>query len=137
MRAWLSLVGMPKAHAATPHTTMATMAALSATRAAWLSPPKSTMPEMVSATAVETATDPARPRKLQATLRAMAPSKVMDLVPTASAMALAASVAPLTKIVAPTRTMESRSSGFVVRAAANSDRLGMVAPLAMADEGST
>ena len=48
MSEWLCDVGMPKYQAATPQTMMATMAAASATRAAWLSPPKSTILKMVS-----------------------------------------------------------------------------------------
>ena len=94
---------MPKAQAATPHTMMATMAAARATRAAWLSPPKSTMPKIVPATAVEMAVMPTKPTKLQMAAIAMALPAGMARVPTTVAMALGASVAPLT-MVAPTQS---------------------------------
>ncbi len=64
MSEWLCDVGMPKYHAATPHTMMATMAAASAMSAAWLSPPKSTILKMVSATADDTAVMAARPHEV-------------------------------------------------------------------------
>ena len=72
----------------------------------------STMPLMVSATAVETAVMATRPTKLQTTLMRMAVLTLMERVPTASAMALAASVAPLTKMVPRTSAMVTARNGF-------------------------
>ena len=119
MRAWLSEVGMPKSQAPTPHATMPTVAAASAMSAAWESPPKSTIPEMVSATAVEMNDMATRPTKLQMTLIMMAWSTLIERVPTGSAMALAASVAPLTKMVPMTRTMTRIRKGLLDRTPRN------------------
>ena len=94
------------------HETMATAAAASATKAAWSSPPKSTIPLIVSATAVEMSDMPARPMKLQTTLMRMALSTSMARVPTGSAMALAASVAPFTKMMPRTSTITIARNGF-------------------------
>ena len=94
------------------------------------------MPEMVSATAVDTATEPARPTKLHATLSRMASLKLIERVPTASAMAVAASVEPLTKMVAATSIMDSASNGFVPKATRNSDsEVIMPSPPDMAPHG--
>ena len=114
MSEWLWLVGMPSAHAATPQTMMATIAAAKATRAAWLSPPKSTILKMVDATAVDTAVIPKRPTRLQPAAMTMAGVGRIALVPTTVAMALGASVAPLT-MVAPTHstTMRARIGSLV------------------------
>ena len=128
MSAWLSLVGMPKIQAPTPHATMPTVAAASAMSAAWVSPPKSTMPLMVSATAVETNVIATRPMKLQTTLMAMAASMPMERVPTGSAIAFAASVAPFTKMVPSTRTMTTARKGFASSIARNCEKLTKVTP---------
>ena len=112
IRAWLSEVGMPKIQAPTPQATMPTVAAARAMSAACVSPPKSTMPLIVSATAVEMKLIATRPTKLQMTLMAMAASTPMDRVPTGSAMALAASVAPFTKMVPSTRAITIARNGF-------------------------
>ena len=115
---WLWLVGIPSAHAATPHTMIATIAAARATSAASLLPPKSTMPKMVPATAVLIAVMPTKPIKLQTAAIIMAGVGRMARVPTTVAIAFGASVAPLT-IVAPThRTIIRRRTGFAPMAAA-------------------
>ena len=123
MSAWLSEVGMPKAQAPSPQATMPTVAAASAMSAAWESPPKSTMPEIVSATAVEMNDMATRPTKLQTTLIKIAESTSMERVPTGSAMALAASVAPLTKMVPMTRTMTTIRKGLLDRTPRNCSKL--------------
>ena len=112
MRAWLSEVGMPKIQAPTPQATMPTVAAARAMRAAWVSPPKSTMPDIVSATAVEMRVIATRPMKLQTTLMPIAALTPMERVPTGSAIAFAASVAPFTKIVPRTSTITTARKGF-------------------------
>ena len=123
MRAWLSEVGMPKAHAPRPQATMPTVAAASAMRAACVSPPKSTMPEMVSAMAVEMNDMATRPTKLQMTLMKIAESTSIERVPTGSAMALAASVAPLTKMVPITRSITMTRNGLLDRTPRNCSKL--------------
>ena len=55
---------------------------------------------------------PTRPTKLQTTLMAIAASTPIERVPTGSAMALAASVAPLTKMVPSTRAITMAKKGF-------------------------
>ena len=116
MREWLWLVGMPKAQATTPHTMMATMAAASATSAAWLSPPKSTMPKIVLATAVLTAVISTRPMKLHTAAMTMAAVGLMARVPTTVAMALGASVAPLTMVAPRHRRMIRPKMGSLATA---------------------
>ena len=123
IRAWLSEVGMPKAQAPRPQATMPTVAAARAMRAAWVSPPKSTMPEMVSATAVEMNDIATRPTKLQMTDMRIAESTSIERVPTGSAMALAASVAPLTKMVPMTRSITITRNGLVERTPRNCSKL--------------
>ena len=78
------------------------------------------MPLMVAATAVVVSAEITRPRKLAMTLSTMARSKVMERVPTASAMAFAASVEPLTKIVMATSSIASASAPFEVTREKNS-----------------
>ena len=101
---------------------MATMAAASATSAAWLLPPKSTILKMVAATADETAVMATKPTKLHTAAMAMAGVGLMAFVPTTVAMALGASVAPLTT-VAPnvSKTMIART-GSLQNAATNAPR---------------
>ena len=90
---------------------MATMAAASAMSAAWLSPPKSTILKMVSATADDTAVMAARPTKLQTAAIAMAGPGLMAFVPTTVAIALGASVAPFTTVAPSVRTTMRASTG--------------------------
>ena len=123
MSAWLSEVGMPKSQAPTPQATMPTVAAASAMSAACVSPPKSTMPEMVSATAVEMNDIATRPTKLQTTDMKIAESTSMERVPTGSAMAFAASVAPFTKMVPMTRSMTMIKKGLLDRTPRNWSKL--------------
>ena len=111
IREWLWLVGMPKAQAATPQTMMATMAAARATSAAWLSPPKSTIPKMVLATAVLTDVMSTSPIKLHTAAITMAGVGRMAFVPTTVAMALGASVAPLTTVAPRHNRMINPSTG--------------------------
>ena len=96
MSEWLWLVGMPKNHATVPHTMMATMAAMSAMSDCCASPPKSTMLNMVWATAAVTSDTRSRPKKLQTAAMRMAALGFMARVETTVAMALGASVAPFT-----------------------------------------
>ena len=122
MSEWLCDVGMPKYHAATPHTMMATMAAASAMSAAWLSPPKSTILKMVSATADDTAVMAARPTKLQTAAIAMAGPGLMAFVPTTVAIALGASVAPFTTVAPSVRTTMRASTGSPMSAPTNAPK---------------
>ena len=122
MSEWLCDVGMPKYHATTPHMMMATMAAASATSAAWLLPPKSTILKMVSATADDTIVMPARPTKLHTAAMAMAGPGRMAFVPTTVAMAFGASVAPLTIVAPNVSTTMTASTGSLTKAVANAAR---------------
>ena len=81
------------------------------------------MPEIVSATAVEMNVMPMRPMKLQMTLIMMAESMSMERVPTTSAMAFAASVAPFTKMVPRTRRITSARNGFDASSSKNCARV--------------
>ena len=83
------------------------------------------MPLMVLATAVEMSVMPMRPTKLHITLMVIAWLTPMARVPTGSAMAVAASVAPFTKMVPTTRTMTNARNGFVWTAATNWEKLTM------------
>ena len=91
-------------------------------------PPKLTMPLMVSATAVEIIVMTTRPTRLQATLMAMAAFTPMERVPMGSAMAFAASVAPLTKMVPSTRAMTTARNGFVCSMPRNCSKLITMVP---------
>ena len=84
------------------------------------------MPLTVAATAVVTSDEITRPRKLQMTPRMTAPLNEMERVPTASAMALAASVAPLMKMVITTRTIAISRGTLVVSSARKSGSDAMV-----------
>ncbi len=103
---------MPNHHAVAPHTMMATMAAMSAMSAARLSPPKSTIEKMVAATAVDTSDTSKSPRKLQTAAMMMAWRGFMARVDTAVAMALGASVAPLTTMTPMLSTTTTTRTGF-------------------------
>lgn len=80
---------------------------------------------MVPATAVERYVITMRPMKLQMAPMAMAASGLMERVPIAVAIALDASVAPLTKIVPMTRTVMTRSTGFETNAPMKTPKLIM------------
>ena len=98
IRLWLSLVGMPNQEAVTLYTTMENSAAHSAMRASWVLPPKSTMLEMVEATEELMRVMTSTPRKLNPALSRMAGRTRMQRVLMQVAMALGASVHPLTKM---------------------------------------
>ena len=93
---WLWLVGMPKYQATVPHTMMATMAAMRAMSDCWESPPKSTILNMVCATAAVNRETTSSPRKLQTAAMTMAGFGFIALVDTTVAIAFGASVAPFT-----------------------------------------
>ena len=81
------------------------------------------MPEMVSATAVEMKVMATRPTKLQTTDIMIASSMSIERVPTTSAMAFAASVAPLTKMVPKISTITRTRKGFEAKRPKNSERV--------------
>ena len=81
------------------------------------------MPEMVSATAVEMNDITTRPTKLQTTDMRIAESTSIERVPTGSAIALAASVAPLTKMVPMTRIMTIIRKGLLDNTLRNCSKL--------------
>ena len=112
--AWLSLVGIPKYHAAVAHTTIANRAALNATMASWELEPKSTIFVIVSATVAFTILIKRTPRKLKtAAIKIAAPGGIQR-VTTQVAMAFGASVHPLTRITPRVRTTAKSSSGFPI-----------------------
>ena len=78
---------------------------------------------MVSATAVEMNDMATRPTKLQITDMRIALSTLIERVPTGSAMALAASVAPFTKMVPMTRSMTRIRKGLLDRTPRNWSKL--------------
>src|SRR5699024_5961681 len=96
--AWLSLVGIPKAQANVAHNTMANRAAQRATMASYEFSPKSTILVMVSATVALSILIRNTPRKLQTAAIKMAARTGMHRVTTQVAIALGASVQPLTRI---------------------------------------
>ena len=98
IRLWLSLVGMPKRAAPTLYTTMENRAAHRAIRASWVLPPKSTILLMVEATELLMWVMMSTPRKLNTALVRMAARTLMHRVAMQVAMALGASVHPLTKM---------------------------------------
>ena len=98
MSAWLSLVGIPKNHASVAHTTIANSAALSATIASCEFVPKSTILVIVIATFELTMLITKTPRKLNTAARSIAALADRHLVTTQVAIALGASVQPLTSI---------------------------------------
>ena len=115
MSEWLCDVGMPKYHAATPQTIMATIAAASATSAAWLLPPKSTILKMVMATAEEIIVMAAKPMKLHTAAIAIAGVGFIAFVPTTVAMAFGASVAPLTTVAPKRQKHDERKDGIAAK----------------------
>ena len=98
MRLWLSLVGMPNRAAATLYTTIENRAAHRAISASWVFPPKSTISLMVEATELLMWVMISTPRKLNRALSQIAGRTPMQCVPMQVAMALGASVQPLTKM---------------------------------------
>src|SRR5699024_5774755 len=111
-RAWLSLVGTPNRHAAAAHTTMAHRAAHRAGRASAGDEPKSAISYSVSATEAFTAVITRAPSRLYAAASRAARRKDRAPAPTAAAMALGASVQPLTSTTASTRAQVRDSTGF-------------------------
>src|SRR5690606_16606507 len=109
--AWDSLVGIPNAHAAVAHTTMANKAAQSATKAFLLSP-KLTILDMVSATALFTIVIIRTPKKLNTDAIIIAFLGEIALVDTQVAIALGASVHPLTKITPSINTTVINNAGL-------------------------
>ena len=99
---WLSLVGMPNRQAAVDHRATAHSPAHRAERAAWVSAPNPAMENSVSATAVLTAVTHISPSRLHRAARQTARRKESAPVHTAVAMALGASVQPLTAATAST-----------------------------------
>ena len=104
IRLWLSLVGMPKMEAPTLYTTMDSRDAHRAMRALDVSAPKSTMLLMVEATELLIWVMTKTPRKLNTALIQMAWRTSRQRVVTQVAMALGASVQPLTKMTPRVKT---------------------------------
>ena len=98
IRAWLSLVGMPKYQATTAHSTMEKSAAASAMEVSASSLPKSTIFSIVSVTAGDNLLIISTPRRLKTAERKTAFFKVMQRVVMQVATAFGASVRPFTKI---------------------------------------
>ena len=113
---------MPKSQATLPHTMMATMAAMSVTSALCASPPKSTMPKMVCATAGEIADMTSKPTKLQIAAMMMARRGFMARVDTAVAMALGASVAPFTMMTPMLSRVTTIKSGLLTSSVMKNDQ---------------
>ena len=112
MRAWLSLVGMPKYQASTAQITIASRAADRATMASWEFVPKSTMLAIVWATVALSELMTKTPRKLKTADIRIAGLASMHLVVTQVAIALGQSVQPLTKMTPRVRPTESIRRGF-------------------------
>ena len=113
MRLWLSDVGMPNTEAPTLYTTIEKSAAHNAMSAASVLPPKSTMLEMVEATLALIFVITRTPRKLSSALMMMAGFTRMQRVVTHVAIALGASVQPLTKMTPSVRSVVSARGGLV------------------------
>ena len=116
--AWLSLVGMPNAHAPIAHITIAVIAAHRAIIAESVSPPKFTMFLIVMATFELTSDMIRTPRKLQAAAIIIALSTSMHLVDTHVAMAFGASVHPFTRITPSVRRTAIKSAGWLTTCSA-------------------
>jgi hypothetical protein len=114
IKAWLSLVGIPSTEAAVAHTTMATIAAQRPTMLLCASPPKSTMLKIVCATVALSIVMRKTPRKFITAAIAMAARIDIARVDTAVAIALGASVHPLTRITPIVRITVTASIGFDV-----------------------
>ena len=111
MRLWLSLVGIPRYDAPVEYTTIEKREAESATSAVSVSPPKSTIFEMVDATLAFICVMMNTPRKLNTALIIMALRVDRQRVVIHVAIALGASVQPLTKITESVSTTDTRSIG--------------------------
>ena len=105
IRAWLSLVGIPKYQLATDQSTMAKRAAHRAKIALSLSSPKSTKVNKVPATLSLIKVITRTPKKLQKAAMRMAKRTGIALVETQVAIAFGASVQPLTKITPITKRL--------------------------------
>ena len=103
--------GMPFHQQKTPHAIEPIMAATKASSALCVSPEKSTMLNMVCATAVEMYVMPTNPTKLNTAASARAAPGDKQRVETAVAMALGASVAPETMVTAKTSRTITASEG--------------------------
>ena len=112
-RAWLSLVGMPNRQASTAQHTMAVMAAHRAARASKVLRPKSAMEKIVSETAPPAAAAHRLPSRLQAAASQAARRKGRAPDTTAEAMALGASVQPLTRMTARSSRVVASRAGLV------------------------
>ena len=95
--------GMPNTQHTTPQAMAPIMAATNARSAAFVSPEKSTIPNIVFATAVEMNVMPTRPTKLKTAARAIAALGERQRVETTVAIAFGASVAPETAVTPMTR----------------------------------
>lgn len=109
--AWLSLVGIPNAHASTAHNTIADIAAESAICASCAFAPKSTILYIVSATRGERSVITSTPRKLHAAAIRIAARGRTARVVTQVAMAFGASVQPFTKITPSVKRVVTHSAG--------------------------
>ena len=113
IKAWLSLVGMPKYQAAVAHTTIAKSAAHSATTASSVFPPKSTIFAIVWATFALTAVIAKTPKKLNTAAIKMALRGVILRVETQVAIAFGASVHPFTKTTPNVKITVTAIAGLV------------------------
>lgn len=112
--AWLSLVGIPKYHAATAQIMIANRAAQSATIAASVLPLKFTMSLIVMATVVLMSVITKTPKKLNTAAIKTAAFADIARVATQVAIAFGASVQPLTKITPSVSNTVISSMGFAV-----------------------
>ena len=113
MRAWLSLVGIPNAHANTAQTTIANIAAHKAMSASRALEPKSTILYIVSATFGDNSVITSTPRKLKTAAMIIAARGFNARVATQLAMALGASVHPLTRMTPSVKSTVTQSAGVV------------------------
>jgi hypothetical protein len=111
IKAWLSLVGMPKYQAKTAHKTIENNAAARAMAAFFVSPPKSTMLLIVTVTESFILLIRATPKKLKTADITRADRSFIHLVTTTVEMAFGASVKPFTKTTAKVRSTVVTESG--------------------------
>ena len=114
MSAWLSLVGIPKYHAATAQMTIADIAAQSAISDRRASFPKSAMLYMVMATEALIAVITRTPKKLNIAAMTIALRTPIARVETQVAIAFGASVHPFTRITPSVSSADTASIGFSV-----------------------
>ena len=105
---------MPNTHASVAHTTIANIAALTATMASCELEPKSTILVIVSATVAFTFVIRNTPRKLKTAAIKIAALADIQRVTTQVAMALGASVQPFTMITPSVRMTATNRSGLSV-----------------------